>query len=111
MTDLPNNWKKSERSVRAVQLAFEFSKTVSDVIRQEANKQGLSPSDQIRMVIGLESKKPKRPRLTVSLSEVDYEKLAKRYQLSTEDKVGIRDAIANELIQYSSTVIAQKETK
>ncbi|ALG68363.1 hypothetical protein [Beggiatoa leptomitoformis] len=110
MADLPNKWTKSEQSVRAVQLAFEFSKTVSDVIRQEASKQGVSPSDQIRMVIGLESKKPKRPRLTVSLSEVDYDKLAQRYGLSADNKVGIRDAIASELVEYS-LLIAKKETE
>ncbi len=104
MTKLPRKWKQSDQSIRAIQLAFEFSKTVSEVIRNQANQQGISPSDQIRSVIGLQPKKPKRPRLTVSLSEPDYELLAKRYGLPLNDKVGIRKAIAEELIAYTESV-------
>lgn len=110
MNDLPNNWKKSDKSIRAIQLAFEFSKTVAEVIRNQANKQGLSSSDQIRSIIGLQPKVPKRPRLTVSLSEQDYEILANRYQLPLDDKAGIRQAIADELIAYSQSVPQPEET-
>jgi hypothetical protein len=109
MNDLPNKWKKSAKSIRAVQLAFEFSKTVAEVIRHQANKQGLSPSDQIRSIIGLQPKIPKRPRLTVSLSEPDYEILANRYNLPLDDKAAIRKAIADELIAYSQSVPQPEE--
>jgi hypothetical protein len=101
MSNLPNRWKKSESSIRAVQLAFEFSKAVSEVIRYQANQQGISPSDQIRSIIGLSVKKPKRPRLTVCLNETDYFILAERYQLPPDDRAGIRQAIAQELIRYT----------
>ncbi|MDM8545334.1 hypothetical protein [Candidatus Venteria ishoeyi] len=101
MTDLPNKWKKSEKSLRAVQLAFEFNQHISDSIRTAASRHGLSPSDQIREVIGLKAKKPLRPRLTVSLSAQDYEHLGKRYGLSPDDKAGIRSAISEELIHFS----------
>jgi hypothetical protein len=99
--DLPDRWKKSDKNLRAIQLAFEFNEMIARIIREQANEQGLSASDQIRSIIGLEAKKPKRPRLTVSLSETDYEQLAKRYNLSPADKSGIRKAIAEELIAYS----------
>lgn len=108
MADLPSRWKKSESSIRAVQLAFEFSKAVSEVIRHQANQQGISPSDQIRAIIGLHVKKPKRPRLTVCLNEADYLILAKRYQLNPEDKAGIRQAIAQELVTYTEQLPADE---
>lgn len=100
MSELPNKWKKSEKSLRAVQLVFEFSRTVSEYIRNQAHAQGISPSDQIRSIIGLQVKKPQRPRLTVSLSENDYETLAKRYNTSPEDKGAIRDEIVKELLSF-----------
>ncbi len=98
---LPENWKKSDKSIRAIQIAFEFGAgVVSESIRMEANRNGLSTSDQIRKIIQLEIKPPKRPRLTVSLSEQDYQILAERYQLDARDKKGIREAIRKELISF-----------
>jgi hypothetical protein len=103
MKVLPNKWKKSDKSIRAVQVAFEFNQAVFTVIREQANRQGVSFSDQIRSIIGLKAKKPKRPRLTISLSEQDYEILAERYGLTPDDKTGIRQAIARELVIYSES--------
>lgn len=102
MPQLPANWKKSEKSLRAVQLAFEFSKAVADTLRAHASQQGLSPSDQIRAIIGLSTKKPQRPRLTVSLSEEDYAQLSQRYGIPVEDKSAIREAIAQDILQFSA---------
>ncbi len=105
MKQLPSQWQRSNRSIRAVQLVFELNKSISDTIRNQANQHGLSPSDQIREIIGLEIKQPKRPRLTVSLSEEEYAALAKRYNVAVEDKTAIRQAIVNELIIYSQNVL------
>lgn len=99
---LPENWKKSEKSLRAIQVAFEFGTGVSETIRREANKNGLSTSDQIRKIVQLEVKTPKRPRLTVSLTEDDYQNLAQRYGLDAEDKPAIREAIRQELIEFGN---------
>ncbi len=101
MGDLPKQWKKSENSLKAIQLAFEFNQHISDTIRQHASQQGLSTSDQIRQIIGLQPKKPVRPRLTVSLSEEDYQYLGRRYHLPADDKNAIRQAIATDLIAFS----------
>ena len=98
--DLPENWKKSAQSIRAIQVAFEFGAGVSESIRREANKNGLSTSDQIRKIIQLDVKPPKRPRLTVSLTAEDYQKLAQRYHLDAEDKNAIREAMRRELIAF-----------
>lgn len=98
--DLPENWKKSAQSIRAIQVAFEFGTGVSESIRREANKNGLSTSDQIRKIVQLDVKPPVRPRLTVSLTEDDYQKLAQRYQLNPDDKTAIREAMRQELIEF-----------
>ncbi len=103
MGNLPNKWKKSEKSLRAVQLAFEFNQGISDTIRRQASQHGLSSSDQIRQIIGLQPKKPVRPRLTVSLSEEDYQFLSQRYTIPADDKPAIRKAIAAELIAFSDS--------
>ena len=107
MKQLPNQWQKSNKSIRAVQLVFELNKSISDTIRQQANQHGLSPSDQIRSVIGLKTKAPKRPRLTVSLSEEEYQTLAERYNVPAGDRAAIRQAIAEELIAFSQQVQSQ----
>jgi len=98
--DLPENWKKSAQSIRAIQVAFEFGAGVSESIRREANKNGLSTSDQIRKIIQLDVKQPIRPRLTVSLTEEDYQKLALRYHLNAENRAAIREAMRQELIEF-----------
>ncbi len=110
MGDLPKNWQHSEKSLKAVQLAFEFNQHISDAIRQQANEQGLSASDQIRQIIGLQPKKPIRPRLTVSLSEEDYHYLSQRYTLPIDDKAAIRKAIAAELIAFSEAQLTTDHT-
>jgi alpha/beta superfamily hydrolase len=102
--DLPENWKKSAQSIRAIQVAFEFGTGVSESIRREANKNGLSTSDQIRKIIQLDIKPPKRPRLTVSLTEDDYKKLAQRYQLDAGNKAAIREAMRQELIDFGKSL-------
>jgi hypothetical protein len=108
MKELPKSWQTSNRSIRAVQLAFEFNRAISDIIRDEANRHGVSSSTQIRAIIGLPSKKPKRPRLTVTLSEEDYQILADRYRLPLDDRNAIRDAIAQELISHCELILQEQ---
>ena len=103
--ELPNKWKKSEKSIRAVQVAFELSTKISDVLRDEASASGLSTSDQIRKIIGLSIKPPKRPRLTITLSHDDYKYLSSKYELEYDDKTGIRQAIREEIIAYCQNQI------
>jgi hypothetical protein len=44
--------------------------------------------------------RPKRPRLTVSLSEEDYDVLAKRYKMKHVDKQKIKAKVMKELREY-----------
>ncbi len=96
---IPQSWTKSDKSIRAVQVIFELEQAQSRTLRIKAIEKNLSPSDYIRDIIGLPRKKPIRPRLSISLSEEDYQTLAKRYRLKADEKNKIRECIKGELIK------------
>lgn len=95
----PKSWTRSDKSIRAVQVIFELEQAVSRALRIKAIELDLSPSDYIRDIVGLPRKKPVRPRLSISLSEQDYEILADRYALKPDEKDQIRALIKDELIK------------
>ena len=97
---LPKAWQNTDKSIRAVQVVFELDQTASVRIRMAAIDNDMSPSDQIRDILGLTRKKPVRPRLSVSLSDEDYQILARRYGLSVTNKDAIRDKMKQELLQF-----------
>lgn len=96
---IPEAWEKSNKSIKAVQVIFELEQAVSRTLRIRAIQQDLSPSDYIRDIVGLPRKKPVRPRLSISLSAEDYQILAKKYHLQSDEKDKIRAAIKDELIK------------
>jgi hypothetical protein len=98
---IPERWQRSDKAVRAVQIAFDASEELSRKIRVAASRNGISASDQIRKIVGLPiASRPKRPRLTVSLSEEDYDVLAKRYKMKHVDKQKIKAKVMEELREY-----------
>ena len=104
MTDkIPEKWKKSgkEKSVKAIQIAFELEQEMARNIRERAAKNGLNPSDQIRKILGLTYSPPKRPRLTVSLKEDDYLILGEKFGIDPDDHIEIRKKIIEFLVDNS----------
>lgn len=98
----PVRWQGSDEALRAVQVAFDVEEAVLEAVRTAAFKQHVSTSDQIRQVLGLATTaKPKRPRLTVSLSAADYEFLAKRYGLAADDRLAIKERATRDLIAFA----------
>ena len=94
-------WESSLKAVKAVQVAFDMDEKVQLAIRKEALEAGFSPSDQIRDILGLPTnKRPKRPRLTVSLAPSDYELLAEKYNLSPDQQLEIKKKLMDELIKH-----------
>jgi len=101
--ELPKKWQASNKAMRAVQVAFYVDEKVQNTIRQNACLQGMSPSDMIRQITNLPvSSPPKRPRLTASLNAEDYELLAERYGLNSEDTLEIKKRVMQELIEYAT---------
>lgn len=98
---IPEKWQSSLKAVKAVQVAFDMDEKIQLAIRKEAVEAGLSPSDQIRDILGLPTnKRPKRPRLTVSLSLDDYVLLAEKYQLLPDQQLEIKKKLMDDLINH-----------
>jgi hypothetical protein len=102
ITRKPARWRGSDAALHAVQIAFDVESAVLEAIRHAAFENNLSNSDQIRHILGLPvSSRPKRPRLTVTLTPEDYETLGNRYGLAAEDRLAIKERVTWELIDFS----------
>ena len=101
-TELPSSWRSAQSALRAVQVAFDVSESVLQAIRAAAYENNLSNSDQVRVVLGLPLlRQAKRPRLTVSLSESDYQLLGTRYDLDPGDSLAIKERVGATLIAFA----------
>jgi hypothetical protein len=98
----PARWQGSDEAIRAVQVAFDVEAAVLEAVRRAAFESDISSSDQIRSILGLPlSRRPKRPRLTVSLTPGDYAILGQRYGLDATDHLGIKEHVSQELIDFA----------
>jgi hypothetical protein len=98
----PARWTSSDEAIRAVQVAFDVEEAVLSAVRTAAFHSDRSTSDQIRMLLNLPiATRPKRPRLTVSLSSADYELLGMRYGVPPEDRLVIKERVTAELIEFA----------
>lgn len=101
---LSARWGEAESALKAVQVAFDVEEAVLRAIRFAAFRNELSTSDQIRLVLELPvAHRPKRPRLTVSLSEADYVALGQRYGLAPEQRLAIKEKVTADLIRFAQT--------
>ncbi len=109
---LPAKWQSNIKAVKAVQVACDMDERVQKEIRKAAVEANLSPSDQIRMILGLPvNKKPKRPRLTVSLSPDDYLLLGEKYGIEPDSLIVevTEEAIVHD-IEQAATVLGKLKT-
>lgn len=98
---LPEKWLKEQQAAKATQVAFDIDEKFQYSIRKAALDRGVSPSDQIRTILGLSvSKRPKRPRLTVSLSGEDYVLLAEKYGLHPSEQLEIKRRVLDDLVHF-----------
>ncbi|WP_299494892.1 hypothetical protein [uncultured Shewanella sp.] len=98
---LPPHWQQNQKAAKATQVAFDLDEKFQYSIRKAALDAGVSPSDQIRDILGLSvTKRPKRPRLTVSLSSEDYALLAEKYQLPIDAQLEIKKQVLNDLVKF-----------
>lgn len=98
----PSRWQSSDQAIRAVQVAFDVEQEVIDAVRRSAFEHNRSTPDEIRHLLGLPvSGRPKRPRLTVSLTAEDYALLAERFGLDPDDRLGIKEQVTRALIRFA----------
>ncbi len=99
--NIPRRWEEVRRAIKAVQIAFDVGDEVQYLIKREALDQGINPTDRIRQILGLPvSKKPVRPRLSISLSETDFQILGERFDVEPGDRLALRQMAAERLIQH-----------
>ena len=103
-------WEKEKKAVRAVQLAFDVGDEVNYQIRLEALEEGINPPDRVRQILGLPvNSKPVRPRLSISLSDIDFEMLGETFNVSPTDRLRIRQLAAEKLIDHIGLGLANGE--
>ncbi len=111
-TTLPARWASSVPAIKAVQVAFDVSEAVLEAVRRSAFDSGLSTSDQVRVVLGLDVvRQAKRPRLTISLTADDYQVLGQRFGLKASDHLAIKEQVIATLIGFSQGSAPPKPTK
>ena len=99
---LPKKWQQSANVAKAVQIAFDMDTKLQYSISRSALDTGISPSEQIRYLLALPTNtKPKRPRLTVSLSDEDYQQLSERYQIPADQQLEIKKSVIEELTKFA----------
>lgn len=93
-------WARQAKAARATQVAIDVSEQVHNYVQLESVKSKLKPSDYIRKTLDLPYKKTKlRPRLTFSLTETDYETLGEKFGLDPSDKIAIKHAVGQFLME------------
>jgi hypothetical protein len=98
----PKRWSESDSAIRATQVAFDVENEIIDTIKVQACKKSVTPSDMIRLILGLGvTAKRVRPRLTMSLKEQDYIDLAKKYGLKPSERLAIKAKIIEEIRDYA----------
>ena len=98
---VPAKWQAEQKAVRATQVAFDVGEQIQYVIRKEALDRNVNPSDRIRQILGLKvTRKPKRLRLSVSLSDEDLAYLAEQYQLEGHDPIEVKRRAAEQLVAH-----------
>jgi len=104
MAPKADKWEKQKPAIRATQLAFDLSSQVQKTIKKKAIDADFTPSDMIRNILGLKVKSKKtRQRLTFYLNDEELAALAQRYGIEADDKITIKQKVAEELIEFSGS--------
>ncbi len=99
---LPAKWQGATKAIKATQVAFDMDEKIQYQIRRQALEDGVSPSDEIRQILGLPcTLRPKRPRLTVSLSTSDYQLLGEKYGIEPQQQLDIKKIVVQELTKFA----------
>ncbi|MAF02772.1 hypothetical protein [Herbaspirillum sp.] len=98
-----SRWDKEKAAVASIQVAFDLGVETQMAIKRQALEEHMSPSDFIRKALGLEYRiRPVRPRLTLSLSDHDFEVLARLWGIDEHDRLRIKEEAALRLIRFAN---------
>jgi hypothetical protein len=109
---LPPRWQSSAAAVKAVQVAFDVSEQVMEAVRHAAFHAGLSNSDQLRSILGLPIvRQAVRPRLTMSLSDEDYQRLGEKFALPPSERLSIKVRVQEALMAFAESQAPARSAK
>lgn len=109
-TKILKKWEDEKKAVRATQVAFDVGEKIQYVIRKEALDRSINPSDRIRQILGLNvSHKPKRLRLSISLTPEDMQFLATEFNLDCEEHIEIKRRAAEKLVEHVQSISREKK--
>ena len=81
------------------QVAIDLSPNGRKKLIIEAALEDMTPTEKARQALGLSIKTKKAsPKLTLRLTEEDFNFLAKKYDVDPEDKLTIRNKVAEEIV-------------
>jgi hypothetical protein len=79
------------------QLSFDLNDELMAKVKEISIRDGISPNDVVRRAIGLDVNPPKRPRISLSMTMTELEKVSNKMNLNPENatqlKQGIKEAI------------------
>lgn len=84
-------------ALRKVQVHFEFQQALLQRVRMAAAAENLSYSDYVRKAVGLPYAKIQRPRISLSFSDEDLRRLARRYGRSADQPAVLKQCVMDEI--------------
>ena len=79
------------------QLSLDLDDDLMTKVKSLAIRDGISPNDVIRRMIGLSSKQAKRPRISVSLTNSEIEKVAGEMHIDPTDTTALKKMIKDRI--------------
>ena len=99
MADTSRRFQAERRALGKIQVHLEFQQTLLRRVRMAAAADNLSYADFVRKAVGLPCAKIQRPRISLSFSEQDLERLARRYGQPADQPSVLKRCVMNEIHQ------------
>lgn len=111
MVDKNPQWTAARKALSKVQVHLEFMSEINRQLRADAAKQEIKPGDLVRKIVGLNYQASQRQRISLHLSDEDFTRLAKRYQVSPQERDVIRRKMVEEVQLFYHNKSDTKESK
>lgn len=95
-----DKWADEKKALKKIQMHFNFVRSLHRKIHHSAADNDLATSDVVRKILGLSYTKIQRPRIGLSFNDEDLRYLANRYDMSVDDRSGIKKKVVEEISEY-----------
>jgi hypothetical protein len=75
------------------QLSFDLEDGIMSKIKSISIRDGISPNDVVRRVIGLDVSKPKRPRISLSMTQSELIQVSSEMDINPDDSGQLKRSI------------------